>query len=145
MGVFCMTTLKPELVSIWESIYQMGLWDENTNIDYETFNALIEDDSATLSNLLSQCEDTEYIRNLSFDELLKLPFDGAKKAIDSFSMEKRIKMLSELDERKTFYYNQTARYCGVSKDELISATEFRSLLGKIKHIEILQNWLYGLA
>jgi len=140
-----MTTLKPELVSVWESIYGMGLWNEKTNIDFETFNALLEQDDETLTTLLHQCEDTEYIRNLSFDELLKLPFDGAKKAIDSFSMEKRIKMLNELDERKTFYYNQTARYCGVSKDQLISASEFRSLLGKIKHIEILQNWLYGLS
>lgn len=139
-----MTMLKPELLSVWESIYNMGLWDEKTNIDFETFNALIEHDNAALTILLHQCEDTEYIRNLSFDELLKLPFDGAKKAIDSFSMEKRIKMLNELDSRKQFYYNQTAKYCGVSKDELISATEFRSLLGKIKHIEILQNWLYGL-
>lgn len=144
MGVFCMTTLKPELVPVWESIYQLGLWDENTNIDYETFNALLEQDDETLAKLLNQCEDSEYIRNLSFDELLKLPFDGAKKAVDSFSMEKRIKMLNELDDRKNFYYNQTARYCGVSREELISASEFRSLLGKIKHIEIIQNWLYGI-
>lgn len=140
-----MTSLKPELVSLWNSIYEMGLWDENTNIDFETFNALVEHDDATLTTLLHQCEDTEYIRNLSFDELLKLPFDGAKRAIDSFSMEKRIKILNELDDRKNFYYNQTSRYCGVSKEELISASEFRSLLGKIKHIEILQNWLYGLS
>lgn len=144
MGVKSMTSLKPELVSVWESIYSMGLWDENTNIDYETFNALIEHDDEELTKLLNQCEDTEYIRNLSFDDLLKLPYDGAKKAIDSFSMEKRIQMLNELDDRKKFYYNQTARYCGVSKDELISASEFRSLLGKIKHIEIIQNWLYGI-
>jgi hypothetical protein len=140
-----MSVLKPELVSVWESVYNMGLWDEKTNIDFDAFNALIEHDNETLTTLLHQCEDTEYIRNLSFDELLKLPFDGAKKAIDSFSMEKRIKMLNELDERKNFYYNQTARYCGVSGDQLISASEFRSLLGKIKHIEILQNWLFGLA
>lgn len=140
-----MNTLKPEVKELWNSIYELGLWDENTNIDFETFNALIEDDSNKLKELLSRCEDTEFIRNLTFDDLLKLPFDGAKKAIDSFSMEKRINMLNELDNRKTYYYNQTARYCGVSKDELISASEFRSLLGKIKHIEILQNWLYGIS
>lgn len=140
-----MNTLKPEVKELWNSIYELGLWDENTNIDFETFNALIEDDSNKLKELLSRCEDTEFIRNLTFDDLLKLPFDGAKKAIDSFSMEKRINMLNELDNRKTYYYDQTARYCGVSKDELISASEFRSLLGKIKHIEILQNWLYGIS
>lgn len=140
-----MSILKPELVSVWESVYNMGLWDENTTIDYDTFDALIKHDDAELTKLLNQCEDSEYIRNLSFDELIRLPFDGAKKAIDSFSMEKRIKMLGELDEKKKYYYEQTARYCGVSKDELISASEFRSLLGKIKHIEIIQNWLYGIA
>ena len=140
-----MATIKPEVKKLWSSIEELGLWDENTNIDFETFNALIEDDSAKLKDLLSRCEDTEYIRNLTFDELLKLPFDGAKNAIDSFSMEKRINMLNELEDRRVYYYNQTARYCGVSKDELISASEFRSLLGKIKHIEIIQNWLYGIA
>ena len=140
-----MATIKPEVKKLWSSIEELGLWDENTNIDFETFNELIEDDSAKLKDLLSRCEDTEYIRNLTFDELLKLPFDGAKNAIDSFSMEKRINMLNELEDRRVYYYNQTARYCGVSKDELISASEFRSLLGKIKHIEIIQNWLYGIA
>ena len=140
-----MTTLNPKLTTVWESIYQLGLWDENTNIDFDSFNALIEHDEDTLSKLLSQCEDTEYIRNLTFDELLKLPYDGAKKAIDSFSMAKRINMLNVLDERKSFYYEQTANYHGVSKEELITASEFRSLLGKIKHIEIIQNWLYGIS
>lgn len=140
-----MSIVKTEVTATWESIYQLGLLDEKANIDMEVFNEVIEQNEETLKQLLLQCEDSEYIRNLSFDELLKLPFDGAKKAIDSFSMEKRIKILNELSERKTFYYNQTARYCGVSKEELISATEFRSLLGKIKHMEILQNWLYGIA
>lgn len=140
-----MANLKPELKQLWNTIYNMGLWDENTNIDYDTFNALIDNDDAKLKDLLNQCEDSEYVRKLTFDELLKLPFDGAKKAIDSFSMEKRITMLNEMDTRKNYYYEQTSRYCGVSKEELISASEFRSLLGKIKHIEILQNWLYGLS
>ena len=140
-----MSTLKPELKQLWNTIYAMGLWDENTNIDYDTFNALIDNDDAKLKDLLNQCEDSEYIRKLTFDELLQLPFEEAKKSINSFSMEKRIAMLNEMDSRKTYYYNQTARYCGVSKEELITASEFRSLLGKIKHIEILQNWLYGLS
>lgn len=140
-----MSTLKPELKQLWNNIYHMGLWDENTNIDYDTFNALIDNDDAKLKDLLNQCEDSEYIQKLTFDELLKLSFDGAKKAVDSFSMEKRIAMLNEMDTRKNYYYEQTSRFCGVSKKEEISASEFRSLLGKIKHIEILQNWLYGLS
>ena len=139
-----MSVVKPEVRKLWSSIEELGLWDENTNIDYETFNALIEEDDAKLKELLLQCEDTEYVRNLTLDELVRLPFDAAKKTIDTFSMEKRITILNELDTKKNYYYNQTARYCGVSKDELISAKEFRSLLSKIKHMEILQNWLYGI-
>ena len=139
-----MSVVKPEVRKLWTSIEELGLWDENTNIDYETFNALIEEDDAKLKELLLQCEDTEYVRNLTLDELVRLPFDAAKKTIDTFSMEKRITILNELDTKKNYYYNQTARYCGVSKDELISAKEFRSLLSKIKHMEILQNWLYGI-
>lgn len=140
-----MSILNPEVKNLWSTVNELGLWDENTNIDFETFNALIEEDDNKLKELLSQCEDTEYIRNLTLDELVRLPFDAAKNTIDSFSMEKRINILNELETKKTYYYNQTARYCGVSKDELISAKEFRSLLSKIKHMEILQNWLYGIA
>lgn len=140
-----MTNLKPEIRELWKSIYQLGLWNENTNIDFDTFNALIVGDEEELTKLLCQCEDSEYIRRLSFDDLLKLPYDGARKAIASFSMEKRIDMLNDLDTHRKFYYEATSRYCGVSKEELITASEFRSLLGKIKHVEILQNWLYGLT
>ncbi len=34
---------------------------------------------------------------------------------------------------------------GIDKDEQLSPESFRALLGKIKHIEIIQNWLYGIA
>lgn len=139
-----MNAINPKVKELWKLVDTLNLWDDKTTVDFETFNALIEEDNNKLRELLNRCEDTEYVRKLTLDELLKLPFDGAKKVIDSFSMEKRINMLNELDEKKTYYYNQTARYCGVSKDELISAAEFRSLLGKIKHLEIVQNWLYGI-
>ena len=88
----------------------------------------------------------ERCENMTFDEFLKLPFTEAQRAITSFSMEKRIKMLDELTTRRTYYYNQAAKFGeGIPKDEQLSPEAFRSLLGKIKHIEIVQNWLYGIA
>ena len=87
-----------------------------------------------------------YIEKMTLDDLLKLPFTEAQKAVEVFSMEKRIKMLDVLTERRLYYYEQTARFGeGVPKDEQLSPEMFRSLISKIKHIEIVQNWLYGIA
>lgn len=90
-------------------------------------------------------DSSEYIEKLTVDELLKMPFVNAQKAIKQFTIKKRIDFLDEITIIRTHYYNQLARYGeGNSKDEQISAKEFRSLLGKVKHIEIVQNWLYGI-
>jgi len=129
---------------LWSSLSALGIVDD-TKVDFVVFNALIEDDRDVLQDLLSKCEDTAYVANLTFDELLRLPFEAARKTIDTFSMEKRIDMLQQLDQRRSHYYNETSRYCGVAAAELMTAKEFKIVIGKIKHIEIVQNWLYGIA
>jgi hypothetical protein len=130
----------------WQSIEAMGVFDENTPIDYQVFEAIMQDNSEEVKTLLLKCEDSAFISNLTLSDLLKLPFNSAKKAISDFSMAKRITMLNQLEEYKTHIYIQADRYGqeGLTKDEMISAKEFRSLIGKIKHMEIVQNWLYGL-
>ena len=143
--------MNNEIQSIWKQCISSGLMDEKffeSNISEEEFNELLEMDDAELIHLqlIEGGNMSAYIENMTFDELLRLPFTEAQRAIASFSMEKRIKMLDELTTRRTYYYNQTARFGeGIPKDEQLSPEAFRSLLAKIKHVEIVQNWLYGIA
>ena len=143
--------MNNEIQSIWKQCISSGLMDEKffeSNISEEEFNELLEMDDAELIHLqaIEGGDMSAYIENMTFDELLKLPFNEAQKVISFFSMEKRIKILDELTTRRTYYYNQTVRFGeGIPKDEQLSPEAFRSLLAKIKHIEIVQNWLYGIA
>lgn len=134
---------KFEIQSTMEQLDKLGLLKEDLNV--EEFEDALARDTAELTRLLELVDDNDYVKNMKFDELVKLPFEEAQKTIERMDMAKRIAMLDELTTLRKFYYEETSRYCGVSKDELISASEFRSLLGKIKHLEILQNWLYGIA
>lgn len=143
--------MNNEIQNIWKQCISSGLMDEKffeDNISEEEFNELLGMDDAELIHLqlIEGGNMSVYIEKMTFDELLKLPFTEAQKAVTSFSMEKRIKMLDELTTRRTYYYNQMTKYGeGISKDEQLSPEAFRALLGKIKHIEIVQNWLYGIA
>lgn len=143
--------MTSEIQNIWKQVVSSGLMDEKffeSNISEEEFNALLEMDDAELIHLqnLDDKDMSTYIEKMTLDDLLKLPFTEAQKAVEVFSMEKRIKMLNTLTERRLYYYEQTARFGeGVPKDEQLSPEMFRSLISKIKHIEIVQNWLYGIA
>ena len=134
---------KFEIQSTMYQLDKIGLLKEDLNV--EEFEDALARDTAELTRLLELVDDDDYVKNMKFDELVKLPFTEAQKTIERMEMAKRIAMLDELTTLRKFYYEETKRYCGVSKDELISASEFRSLLSKIKHLEILQNWLYGIA
>lgn len=112
--------------------------------EYEQY--LAEQNKDAVEQMLNTVVTSEYIESLTLDDVLKLPFDAAHKYIAEFSMAKRIKILEDLSKYRLHLYDQTGRYGGegLSKDEQISASDFRLLLGKIKHLEILQNWLYGI-
>lgn len=135
---------SPAMSKLWSDIADMGLWTEKSNIDFDTFNALITNDRAELEDLLSKQWDDVEIETMQLDDLLKMPFNQAKQVITNFSMKNRLRLLQDLNKRKEHYYVQTSRFCGVSKEDLITATEFRSILGKIKHMEVLMNWFYGI-
>lgn len=142
--------MNKEIHSIWKQVISSGLMDEKffeSNISEEEFNALLENDDSELIHLQQAGSTTmsAYVEKMTLDDLLKLPFNDARKVIGSFSMEKRIKMLDALTTRRNFYYGETSRFAEhVPKDEQLSPEQFRSLLSKIKHIEIVQNWLYGI-
>ncbi len=133
---------KKEIQNTMEQLDRLGMLKES--IDMQEFEKALTRDTAELTRLLGLVSSDEYVNQMKFDELIKLPFEEAHRTINKMDMAKRIAMLDALTTLKIHYYNATSRYCGVDKDELLSATEFRSLLGKIKHLEILQNWLYGI-
>ncbi len=143
--------MNNEIQNIWKQVISSGLMDEKffeNNVSEEEFNALLEMDDAELIHLqdIGDKDMSIYIEKMTLDDLLKLPFTEAQKAVESFSMEKRIKILDELSQRRLHYYDQTTRFGeGVPKEEQLSPEMFRSLISKIKHIEIVQNWLYGIA
>ena len=143
--------MNNEIQNIWKQVVSLGLMDEKffeNNVSEEEFNALLEMDDAELIHLqdIGDKDMSIYIEKMTLDDLLKLPFTEAQKAVESFSMEKRIKILDELSQRRLYYYDQTVKFGeGVPKEEQLSPEMFRSLISKIKHIEIVQNWLYGIA
>lgn len=143
--------MNNEIQNIWKQVISSGLMDEKffeNNVSEEEFNALLEMDDAELIHLqdIGDKDMSIYIEKMTLDDLLKLPFTEAQKAVESFSMEKRIKILDELSQRRLHYYDQASRFGeGVPKEEQLSPEMFRSLISKIKHIEIVQNWLYGIA
>ena len=140
--------MNNEIQNIWKQVISSGLMDEKffeNNVSEEEFNALLEMDDAELIHLqdIGDKDMSIYIEEMTLDDLLKLPFTEAQKAVESFSMEKRIKMLDELSQRRLYYYDQTVKFGeGVPKEEQLSPEMFRSLISKIKHIQIVQNWLY---
>jgi hypothetical protein len=87
----------------------------------------------------------EYAEKINLEELIKVTFNKSKKIIESMTLKRRIKMLSELDEHLLYLYQETKGY----NDALFGKArygpkEFQKIMGKIKHLEILQNWLYGI-
>lgn len=95
-------------------------------------------------DLLLRCEDGDYIIDLTFDELNKIPFTLAKKIIFKFSMVKRLQML-EAAKIKRNYLGKMISYYGMEEPPIkIMPKEYMIMMSKLKHVEILIGWLYGI-
>lgn len=82
--------------------------------------------------------------NIVFEDLIKLTFNKAHDIINKMSLRKRIKMLDSLDKHLLHCYDMTKEYNDQGFGKSMSPNIFYSIMGKIKHLEILQNWLYGI-
>jgi len=80
--------------------------------------------------------------NITFEDLIKVTFNKAHVIINKMSLKKRIKMLEELDKHLLHCYEVTKQYNDQGFGKSISPEVFYKIMGKIKHLEILQNWLY---
>ena len=124
-----------------ETFYEAMSWDEFVKEQ----ERLVKDDKA-LKALLMLKKEEECVAEVSLEQVLTSSFQTAKDTIDKMTLAKRIEMLDDLDRYRDYLYEQANRYGaqGLSKDEQLKASEFRVIMGRIKHIEIIQNWLFGI-
>lgn len=124
-----------------ETFYEAMSWDEFVKEQAR----LVEDDKALRALLILKKEE-ESVAEVSLEQVLTSSFQTAKDTIDKMTLAKRIEMLDDLDKYRDYLYEQVNRYGaqGLSKDEQLKASEFRVIMGRIKHMEIIQNWLFGI-
>lgn len=124
-----------------ETFYEAMSWDEFVKEQAR----LVEDDKA-LKALLILKKEEESVAEVSLEQVLTSSFQTAKDTIDKMTLAKRIEMLDDLDKYRDYLYEQVNRYGaqGLSKDEQLKASEFRVIMGRIKHMEIIQNWMFGI-
>lgn len=124
-----------------ETFYEAMSWDEFVKEQAR----LVKDDKALKALLIFKKEE-ESVAEVSLEQVLTSSFQTAKDTIDKMTLAKRIEMLDDLDKYRDYLYEQVNRYGaqGLSKDEQLKASEFRVIMGRIKHMEIIQNWLFGI-
>ena len=124
-----------------ETFYEAMSWDEFVKEQAR----LVEDDKARKALLILKKEE-ESVAEVSLEQVLTSSFQTAKDTIDKMTLAKRIEMLDDLDKYRDYLYEQVNRYGaqGLSKDEQLKASEFRVIMWRIKHMEIIQNWLFGI-
>lgn len=124
-----------------ETFYEAMSWDEFVKEQAR----LVEDDKA-LKALLILKKEEESVAEVSLEQVLTSSFQTAKDTIDKMTLAKRIEMLDDLDKYRDYLYEQVNRYGaqGLGKDEQLKVSEFRVIMGRIKHMEIIQNWLFGI-
>lgn len=135
-----------KVTAMFQEIGQTALWEEQMPISMEEYEALLlAEDTEALFQMIEQ-EDESAITAITLEDLMRMPFDRSKKSIERFSLAKRIQVLSELDTRRSYLYSQASRYGAgnPSDSEPLSAKDWRTIMGRIKHLEILQAWLYGI-
>lgn len=87
-------------------------------------------------NMLSEC--------ITLEQLSKLTFNRAHDVINKMSISKRIKILNDLDYRLVHLYVATKEYNDEGFGKSMSPKDFIFIMGRIKYLEILQQWLYGI-
>lgn len=117
-------------------------WDE-----YVQATAELADDDQALKDLLKMKQEEDMVNEVTLQAIMSTNFTNAKQTIDKMTIMKRIQMLEELDEYKTYLYDSAGTWGqpGIPKEEQLSTTAFRAILGRIKHLEILQGWLFGIS
>lgn len=125
-----------------ETFHQDFTWDQ-----YVAELDRCVDDDKKLKQLIRMKGQEDMVNDVSLDKIMSSNFTTAKEIIEQMTIAKRIKMLDEVYTYREYLYENIGRYGmeGLSKEEQLTANEFRILMGRIKHLEILQNWLFGIV
>lgn len=84
------------------------------------------------------------IEELELEDLIKLSFESAKFAIERVSFKRRLKLLEDVDKFLLSLYKSTEAYGEQSFGQAMQPKIFEQIMGRIKHLEILQTWLFGI-
>lgn len=108
---------------------------------YDTTSA---EDLQRLSEIESQSKLAEFV-DLAL--LSELSLNRAHEVIQEITLSKRIKILRDLDRHLLSLYEVSSRF-GNEKNldpaDRITEKDYFKILGKIKHLEIMQTWLFGI-
>lgn len=124
-----------------DSFHEDMSWDE-----YVKMTAELSGDDQALKQLLHMKAEEDLVNGVTLQTIMSANFTNAKQVIDKMTIMKRIQILEELDAYKTYLYEtaDTWGQPGIPLKEQMSAKMFRAILGRIKHLEILQGWLFGI-
>lgn len=141
-----------DVTHIFESLRGTELQREDfhENMSFETYMEEYQKRIGTddkLKELMRIKETEDMVDSVNLETILTTNFVAAKEIIDQMTIAKRIAMLEDLSKYRIQLYDSFSRYGekGVPRDEQLSAEDFRMLLGRVKHLEIIQNWLYGIV
>ena len=141
-----------DVTHIFESLRGTELQQEDfhENMSFETYMEEYQKRIGTddkLKELMRIKETEDMVDSVNLETILTTNFVTAKEIIDQMTIAKRIAMLEDLSKYRIQLYDSFSRYGekGVPRDEQLSAEDFRMLLGRVKHLEIIQNWLYGIV
>lgn len=147
-----MNTTPSRMEEIFRSLEGTELQQDNFHEDmswdeYVQATAELADDDKALKELLRMKQEEDLVNEVTLQTIMSANFTNAKQTIDKMTIMKRIQILEELDEYKSYLYNSVGTWGqpGIPKEEQLSATAFRAILGRIKHLEILQGWLFGIS
>lgn len=139
-----------DVTKCFEQCKELGLQQEtfHVNMEWDQYVEALDKvaDDKELKKLLLLKQNEDLVDNASLDTIMRNNFMSAKGVIDQMTIAKRIKMLEEVKVYREYLYSQVDLYGkeGISRDEQISARDYQLIMGRIKHLEIVQNWLYGI-
>lgn len=136
--------------TMFEDLKEKGLlqeeFPESTTLeDYLEATQRLAPEDPELKELALRWQTSELIEGITLQDIVNTNFTNSKQTIDQMPLAKRIELLEELHKYRDYLYECASRYGaeGLPREEQLSASDFRIVLGRIKHLEIVQNWLYG--
>ena len=124
-----------------EDFHEDITWEEYIQLTSE-----LADDDKALKNLLHKKEEESSVNKITLYELLSQDFKGAHDTIDKMAIPKRIELLDDIQKYRLHLYNSIATWGqpGIPKEEQLSIKAYRTLMGRIKHLEIIMGWPFGI-